>query len=74
MTNRMRKRLSEAEIARYERDGFLFPVEARRIRLLALIACLMVASCTGVGYQPPPTDQSGPIHGESGGGGGGGSM
>jgi hypothetical protein len=42
------------------------------IRVLALIACLIVAGCTGMGYQPSPGDQSGPVHDESGGGGGSG--
>jgi hypothetical protein len=46
----------------------------RRLAVLALLGCLVLAACTGIGYQPPPSDQSGPIHGESGGAGGGGSM
>jgi hypothetical protein len=39
---------------------------------LAFVACLGVAGCVAAGYQPPPGDQSGPVHGDSGGAGGGG--
>jgi hypothetical protein len=67
----MEKTLSDEDIARCEGDGLLFPVGARRMRLLALVACLIVAGCGGVGYQPPPGDHSGPVHSEPGGGGGG---
>lgn len=42
--------------------------------VLTLLACLAAAGCKGAGYQPPPGDQSGPVHGESGGGGGGSGM
>ena len=67
----MGKQLSEAEIVRHERHSVRFTPEARRTRLLALTACLILASCTGIGYHPPPSDQSASIHGESGGAGGG---
>jgi hypothetical protein len=42
-----------------------------RLAVFALLGLLSLAACGGFGYQPPPGDQSGPIHGESGGGGGG---
>jgi hypothetical protein len=42
------------------------------IFLAALMTCLAMAGCSTAGYHPPPGDQSGPVHGESGGGGGGG--
>jgi hypothetical protein len=38
------------------------------IRVPVLFACLIVAGCTGIGYQPPRGDQSDPIHGDDGGG------
>lgn len=50
----------------------VFGIEPRRLAVLALAACLIVAGCSGSGYRPPPGDTSGPVHGESGGGDGGG--
>lgn len=41
----MGKRLYDEAIARCERDSFLFPASARRLRLLVLVACLIVAGC-----------------------------
>jgi hypothetical protein len=38
---------------------------------LVLLACLAVVGCTSPGYQPPPGDRSGPVHGDVGGGNGG---
>jgi hypothetical protein len=73
----MGKRLSEADVARYGRDGFLFPLRGgrskwRRTWPLALILCLAVAGCTGTGYAPAQDDQttsarSGSDGGDSGG-------
>jgi len=47
-----------------------------RIGLLGLIACLVVAGCSGTAYQPMPADQTSADPGDHGGdsGGGGSSM
>jgi hypothetical protein len=42
-----------------------------RLAVFALLGFLTLAACAGMGYRPPPGDQSGPVHGETGGGGGG---
>ena len=44
-----------------------------RTGLLALLACLVVAGCSGTAYQPAPADQTGSLPGERGGDSGGGS-
>jgi hypothetical protein len=48
----MDNRLSEAEVRRYERHGFL-------CFLLAVLANLAVAGCAGTGYAPAQDDQVG---------------
>jgi hypothetical protein len=79
----MGKRLSDAEVAHYGRDGFLFALRGgimsgsipRRTWLLTLIICLTVAGCSGTGgtgYAPAQDDQttsarSGSDGGDSGG-------
>jgi hypothetical protein len=39
---------------------------------IVLLACFAVAGCVTAAYQPPASDASGPVHGESGGDGGSG--
>jgi len=78
----MGKRLSEAAVARcreasrgvlrYE-EGAMTVVKWWRTGLLALIACLVVAGCSGTAYQPAPADQTGSLPGDRGGDSGGGS-
>jgi hypothetical protein len=77
----MGKRLSDADVARYGRGGFLFPLRGcimsgskwRRTWPLALILCLAVAGCTGTGYAPAQDDQPASARSGSGGGDSGGS-
>jgi hypothetical protein len=82
----MSKRLSDAEIARYHRDGFLYPIDPcnpecrrgcrmkRASTLICLIAVLVVAGCTPVDPRTQTNVQMETGHVDSGGAGGGGGM
>lgn len=66
----MGKVLSEAPVARYHRDGFLFPVAA--FGRFAVLAALLAAACAPIAPQAPTANaQMETGHVDSGGGGGG---
>jgi hypothetical protein len=80
----MGKRRPEADVARYGRDGFLYPLRGgimtgskwRRTWPPALILHLAVAGCSGTGgtgYAPAQDDQTTSVRSGSDGGDSGGS-